>query len=68
MFVRDTAGGVTEDVIRQLFRGYKTTKKEGTGIGLVFCKNVMESFGGEITCHLVDGDKIEFRLNFFSKK
>jgi PAS domain S-box-containing protein len=62
--VKDTAGNASADVINTLFQGFKTTKVQGTGVGLGFCKLTMESFGGDISCHSVDGDCIEFVLSF----
>lgn len=62
--IRDTAGGASPDVIAHLFDGYYTTKKEGTGVGLAFCKLTMESFGGDITCHSIEGEYMEFTLSF----
>jgi signal transduction histidine kinase len=62
--VKDTAGGASPEIVNTLFEGFKTTKKEGTGVGLGFCKLTMESFGGDITCHSVEGDYIEFVLSF----
>ncbi|MFN7096776.1 MAG: ATP-binding protein [Gammaproteobacteria bacterium] len=61
---KDTAGGATSEIVSRLFDGYKTTKKSGTGVGLAFCKLTMQSFKGDITCHSVDGDYIEFILSF----
>lgn len=62
--VRDTAGGAPPHVMQNLFAGYQTTKKEGTGVGLAFCKMMMNFFGGDITCHTVYGDYMEFVLIF----
>ena len=52
------------EIISNLFEGFATTKKEGTGIGLAFCQFTMRSFGGDITAHCVDNDCIEFELSF----
>ncbi|MBY0545601.1 MAG: HAMP domain-containing histidine kinase [Gammaproteobacteria bacterium] len=62
--IRDTAGGVSPDALAHLFDGFKTSRKNGTGVGLAFCKLTMESFGGHISAHSVEGDYIEFVLSF----
>ncbi len=62
--IKDTAGGAPSKIVKRLFDGYRTTKKNGTGVGLAFCKLTMQSFGGDITCHSVEGDYIEFELSF----
>ena len=61
---KDTAGGAPQEVIDHIFNGYKTTKGEGTGIGLAFCKQTMKSMGGDVICRSVYGDYIEFTLSF----
>ena len=61
---KDTAGGMTNEIISRLFECFNTTKKEGTGIGLAFCKFTMRSFGGDIIARCADGDCIEFELTF----
>jgi PAS domain S-box-containing protein len=61
---KDTGGGTSADIVDHIFEGYTTTKEKGTGIGLAFCKLTMKSFGGDITCHSVEGDYIEFILTF----
>lgn len=58
----DTAGGVSAELISRLFTGYHTTKTDGTGVGLAFCKLTLQRWGGDITCHLVQGNFIEFVL------
>jgi PAS domain S-box-containing protein len=62
--VKDTAGGIAPEVIDNIFTGYFTTKKQGTGIGLTFCREIMKSFGGELTCNNVYGESVEFILEF----
>lgn len=62
--IRDTAGGVSPEVVAHFFDAYRTTKQEGTGLGLAFCKLTMKSFGGDIACHSIEGDYIEFVLTF----
>lgn len=61
---KDTAGGVSASVLETIFDGYVSHKKYGTGVGLAFCKITMQSFGGDMTCHSVEGDFIEFTLTF----
>ena len=61
---KDTAGGVPPEVVTHLFSGYHTTKEKGTGVGLAFCKITMKNFGGDIHCHSVYGEHIEFVLSF----
>lgn len=61
---KDTGGGASNEIAGHIFEGYKTTKEQGTGVGLAFCNLTMRSFGGDMTCHSVDGDYIEFVLTF----
>ena len=48
----DTGKGVEEKDIELIFDEFYTTKPNntGNGIGLAFCKNVIDSFGGHISC------------------
>ena len=62
--VKDTAGGASTEAEANFFDGYFTTKKEGTGIGLAFCKKTMQTFGGNIICNNMFGQSIEFILSF----
>lgn len=61
---KDTAGGLSDSDLSHLFQGYASTKAGGTGVGLVFCKTVMEAFGGQIYAQRVEGDCIVFNLVF----
>jgi PAS domain S-box-containing protein len=62
--VMDSASGVSREFIQSIFEGYQTTKKEGTGVGLAFCKKTMQDFGGDIICHSEENAYIEFILSF----
>lgn len=62
---RDTGPGIPARIIPKLFDNFATFgKSEGTGLGLPFCKRVMDSFGGSIYCRSVEGQYTEFFLVF----
>lgn len=46
--VRDNGIGMTEDILKQLFNPFFTTKNNGTGLGLPVTKSIVEANGGEI--------------------
>jgi len=47
--VSDTGPGISETDLRSIFRPFYSTKPGGTGLGLSFCRHVVEEHGGEIT-------------------
>ena len=64
LIIKDTAGGAPPEVLDNLFKEFFTTKKEGSGIGLVFCKKMIHNFGGDLTYNSVLGESMEFILSF----
>ena len=64
LIIKDTAGGASPEIVENMFTEFFTNKKDGTGIGLAFCKKMMRNFGGDLTCHSVFGEYIEFTLSF----
>ncbi|MBB4127211.1 signal transduction histidine kinase [Xanthomonas translucens] len=48
ILVRDTGVGMDADTQAQLFSPFFTTKADGTGLGLISCKRIVESYGGSI--------------------
>jgi len=47
--IRDTGHGISETEMRTIFRPFYSTKPNGTGLGLAFCRRVVEEHGGEIS-------------------
>lgn len=50
-FVSDNGPGVSATQQENLFHAFQTTKGQGTGLGLVICKNLAEKLGGNIKYH-----------------
>lgn len=50
VMLEDTGTGIPEAVQERIFESFFTTKEEGTGAGLTFCRRTMGQFGGDITC------------------
>ncbi len=61
---KDTGLGIDEDVLPKIFDRFYSRTLKGTGVGLAFCKLVMESFGGSIICQSVTGEFTEFLMTF----
>jgi CheY-like chemotaxis protein len=63
--VRDNGPGIAADVLAGLFEPFRSVGKSGgTGLGLAYCKRVMQAFGGEIRCASVPGEFTEFTMSF----
>jgi signal transduction histidine kinase len=46
--LKDSGVGISETDLRKVFRPLYTTKPRGNGLGLPFCRQVIEEHGGEI--------------------
>lgn len=53
--VRDRGTGLSEQALEQLFEQFYTTKEDGLGMGLAIVRSIVESHGGKITAHNVEG-------------
>jgi signal transduction histidine kinase len=66
---RDTGTGIPANVLPRIFQrfysGWQDSDVErGTGVGLAFCKTVIEGFGGQIQCHSILDQYTEFVVSF----
>lgn len=46
--ITDTGSGISDNEIEKIFQPFYTSKDMGTGLGLVVCRRILQSFGGEI--------------------
>lgn len=46
--ITDTGRGISKAELRLIFRPFYSTKTDGTGLGLSFCRRVVDEHGGEI--------------------
>ena len=60
----DTGLGIAKDKLGKVFSRYYSEREEGTGLGLAFCKLIMESYGGDIECESLEGEYTRFILTF----
>jgi signal transduction histidine kinase len=60
--VRDTGVGIAADDIPRLFELYRTTKPDGTGLGLPTTKRIAEAHGGQIEVESAQGSGSRFAL------
>ncbi|HEX6045996.1 MAG TPA: ATP-binding protein [Pyrinomonadaceae bacterium] len=61
--IADTGPGMSKTFIEnRLFRPFATTKKNGIGLGLYTCREVVRASGGTIEVHSVEGAGTTFRV------
>ncbi|MEC8457608.1 MAG: ATP-binding protein, partial [Pseudomonadota bacterium] len=48
LIIADNGPGLAPEVARQLFTPFVTTRSNGLGLGLVICRDIIASFGGEL--------------------
>lgn len=60
--VGDTGSGIAADSQDFLFTAFRTTKKDGMGIGLSICRTIVEAHGGRIWAEPREGGGTVFRF------
>ena len=66
--VADTGPGLAEEVARQLFQPFVTTKRDGMGVGLSISRTIIQSHGGEIWAEPNSSGGTTFRFTLTSGK
>ena len=60
--VADTGGGIPQEKINQIFQPFFTTKKKGTGLGLMIVQRIVREHGGRIEVESNVGTGTTFRV------
>jgi signal transduction histidine kinase len=62
----DTARGIAKDFLSSIVDSFVTRSEDrkGTGLGLAFCKTVMQVYDGSIKCESEEGKYARFILSF----
>ncbi|HYF18781.1 MAG TPA: response regulator [Ramlibacter sp.] len=63
--VRDNGPGIPAAVVDVIFEPFRSRGKSGgTGLGLAYCRRVVQAFGGSIACDSREGQGACFTLTF----
>jgi two-component system, sporulation sensor kinase E len=62
MSVADTGGGIPQEKINQIFQPFFTTKKKGSGLGLMIVQRIVREHGGRIEVESNLGAGTLFRI------
>lgn len=60
--IKDHGFGIPDSIKNKIFTPFFTTKKNGTGIGLLSCKNIIEKHEGELTFESKEGEGATFKI------
>ena len=66
--VTDNGHGVPSELLDQIFVPFFSTKKNGTGIGLNLCKQIMHLHKGNIQVQTIEGTGTSFIMTFNSEE
>ena len=66
--ISDSGEGISKDIQSKIFDLYFTTKKDGGGIGLSICKNIMEAHEGKLYFKSKVGKGTTFIMEFPAKE
>ncbi len=65
LYFKDYGPGIESDKLKLIFESFFTSgKKDGTGLGLPFCRRIMRAFEGEIICKSEMDKGTEFEIKF----
>ncbi len=58
----DTGGGMTEEAMARVFEPYYTTKKGGSGLGLMITQRIVRAHGGEVVIESDPGKGLKLTI------
>lgn len=61
--VADTGGGIAQEQINRIFQPFYTTKKKGSGLGLMIVQRIVREHGGRIELESRVGQGASFRIH-----
>ena len=61
--VSDTGGGIPQEQINRIFEPFYTTKKKGSGLGLMIVQRIVRTHGGRIEVESHVGRGTTFRIS-----
>ncbi|WP_232224395.1 sensor histidine kinase [Candidatus Paracaedibacter symbiosus] len=64
LYFKDTGKGISKESLPYVFNQFYSRTDHGTGVGLAFCKMVLQHLGGDITCDSIEGEFTQFTLIF----
>jgi PAS domain S-box-containing protein len=62
LVVADTGGGIAPDLLNRIFEPFYTTKKKGSGLGLMIVQRIVRDHGGRIQLESNVGQGTRFRI------
>jgi two-component system, sporulation sensor kinase E len=70
MGITDTGGGIPQEQINRIFEPFYTTKKTGTGLGLMIVQRIVRAHGGriELESHVGRGTTFRIRLPLYERR
>ena len=62
LVVKDTGGGIPQEMLSRIFEPFYTTKKKGSGLGLMIVQRIVRDHGGRIQLESNVGQGTTFRI------
>ncbi|HEY0549323.1 MAG TPA: ATP-binding protein [Verrucomicrobiae bacterium] len=62
LIVADTGGGIPQEMLNRIFEPFYTTKKKGSGLGLMIVQRIVRDHGGRIQLESNVGKGTTFRI------
>ena len=59
---RDSGSGMSDEALARLFEPFRTTKRKGTGLGLMISRRIVAAHGGEIAVSSKEGTGTTFTV------